>query len=138
MTGRERYLLEQALDDNLTPSERHEFESLVQHDASFARQFEREQRMHQLTTDGAPQSFDDHFAHRVMKRMRTAAANAAIPFEATLILLLRRFAPVPLIVAVVLANYNTYVGTQYLGAGASFVEVLFGVPPITIDTLLGL
>jgi ferric-dicitrate binding protein FerR (iron transport regulator) len=138
MTKRQRYLLEQALDDNLTPNEREDFETLVRNDASFARQFEQEQRLHQLAADAAPASFEDHFAHRVLQRLRTAPADAAVPFEAALMTLLRRLAPVPLTVAGVLASYNAYVGAQYLGVGASFMEVLFGLPPITVDTLLGL
>lgn len=137
MNERERYLLEQALDDRLTPSERDEFEALMQNEASFARQFERERRMHQVAAEAAPQSFDTHFTHRVMKRVRTTAADA-VPFDAALMALLRRLAPVPLTVAGVLASYNAYLGGQYLGAGASFVETLFGLPPITIDMLLGL
>jgi anti-sigma factor RsiW len=136
MNERKRFLLERAIDGRLTPDEREEFESLVQNDAAFARQVERERQMHRMAADAAPQSFGDHFAHRVMKRVRTAAD--VLPFEVAMMALLRRLAPMPLAAAGVLASYNAYVGTKYLGAGASFVEVLFGLPPITIDTLLGL
>jgi anti-sigma factor RsiW len=139
MNDRRRYLLEQSLDDALAPDERDEFEALLRSDASYARQFERERRMHRMTADAAPRAFDAGFADRVMGRLREAP-NAAlrVDFDAMLMRLWRRLAPVPLTVAVVLAGYNAYVGPRHLGAGASLVELLFGLPPVTLDMLLGL
>lgn len=139
MNKRIRTLIEKALDDALTPEDKTEFERLLDEHPGLADTVRKEADLHQMSADAAPEAFEPQFSQRVMRRIRSAAdAPEAVPFETAILTLLRRLAPVPLTIAGVLATYNAVVGPEHLGAGASFLELLFGIPPVTIETLLGL
>ena len=76
-----------------------------------------------------------------MRRLRQEASPAPSlwdEFAVALDLLVRRFGMVPVSAVLVLAVYNVYVSAQHVGAGSSVVERLFGIPPIAVETVLGL
>jgi len=152
MKNRHRYLIEQALDDDLSPSERDELERLLRDHSHLQRHLDEEQAVHTLMRQSAPDAFEDGFAERTMSRLNrelmTAEehAPASDPAPATvwdeltagMELLLRRFGAVPASAVLALALYNAYAGPPLDATSSTLVERLFGLPPIAVELLLAL
>ena len=146
MENRHRYLIEQALDDDLSPSERDELDRLLRAHPHLQRHLDEEQAVHTLMRPSAPDAFEDGFAERTMSRLNRELMTAEDPAPTTvwdeltagMELLLRRFGAVPASAVLALAIYNAYAGPPLDATSSTLVERLFGLPPIAVELLLAL
>lgn len=145
MNARHRYLLECALDNALTAAESAELQQLLHANPSLARRLNAERALHRLGREASAGSFEPGFTARTLQRLEAqmdAQPDAPDPVPWTTLArdletLVRRFGAVPASAVLGLALYNAYAST-YAALDGTLAERLFGLPPVALETLLGL
>ena len=125
-------LLARALGGELDEGRKARFEELLSSDEGFRMEWEQLRRTGDLLSATRAEGFGPHFSASVLARL--SRERAAAPSLADgLMRLFRPLVPVTLAVALFLAVLN-WRDRDLASEGSSFLEITFGVPPVSAET----
>lgn len=130
MNRRQQHLIDRALGNELSESERQEVEAAIAGNPETREEFERMQRVTSLARGAARRSFAPGFADRVMERPFTRAARETSSIADLLLPLFARVAPVAVAAAIGFALYNFSISRD---SDQSVFEAAFGLPPVSTE-----
>ena len=125
-------LLMLALSDELSEAQKTLFERLLQTDAALRSEWQQLRQVQDLVSNSQVDRFDPHFSTRVMARIRRERRDE-LSLADGLIRAFRPLLPVTLAVALFLAVLNWRDRDLLDDQDASFLEITFAMPPITVE-----
>ena len=138
MDNRDRELLTQALSGDWSAEEQQRFDGLLARKPELRAEWERLQQLRRLLEDSRSASFRPFFASRVMRRIAARARPAAADNLAdALARLFRPLVPLALVLTALVA-WNNWNNRELLAADPTALEVIFAVPPTTIEATYAL
>lgn len=130
MRNERDYLLQRALDGDLTPEERQRLAALLEESPELGHELKRRGRLWTLVKENKEDSFGPFFATRVMARVSAGTADDA--FAQALAWVFRRVAVVAMLLIVALTAYNMSV-QQSIGNHRTPLETVLALPPVTLE-----
>ena len=138
MDNRDRELLMRALDDEWSAEEQERFAALLARRPELRAEWKRMQQVQGLLEESRSSSFGPFFASRVMQRIEARGkSTAAENLADALVRLFRPLVPLALMLTALVA-WNNWNNRELLSADPSALEVLFAVPPTTLEATYAL
>ncbi len=133
MDNRDRELLMRALSNEWSAEERQGFAELLARKPELRAEWEQMQQVQRLLEGSRSTSFRPFFASRVMQRIEASGQpTAAENLADALVRLFRPLVPLALMLTAFIA-WNNWNNRELLAADPSALEVLFAVPPTTLE-----
>ena len=139
MEDRDRELLMRALGNEGSAEERNRLAELLARKPELRAEWEQLQQLQRLLEDSRSASFRPFFASRVMRRIEAQSkpAAAADILADGLLWLFRPLVPLALVLTALVA-WNNWNNRELLAADPTALEVIFAVPPTTLETTYAL
>ena len=138
MDNRDRELLMRALGNEGSAEERNRLAELLARKPELRAEWEQMQQVQRLLEDSRSASFRPFFASRVMRRIEAGSKPAAAEILAEgLLRLFRPLVPLALVLTALVA-WNNWNNRELLAADPTALEVIFAVPPTTLETTYAL
>ena len=138
MDNSDRELLMRALGNEGSAEERNRLAELLARKPELRPEWEQMQQVQRLLEDSGSASFRPFFASRVMRRIEARSrATAADILADGLLRLFRPLVPLALVLTALVA-WNNWNNRELLAAEPTALEVIFAVPPTTLETTYAL
>ena len=138
MDNSDRELLMRALGNEGSAEERNRLAELLARKPELRPEWEQMQQVQRLLEDSRSASFRPFFASRVMRRIEARSrATAADILADGLLWLFRPLVPMALVLTALVA-WNNWNNRELLAAEPTALEVIFAVPPTTLETTYAL
>ena len=138
MDNSDRELLMRALGNEGSAEERNRLAELLASKPELRAEWEQMQQVQRLLEDSRSASFRPFFASRVMRRIEARSrATAADILADGLLRLFRPLVPLALVLTALVA-WNNWNNRELLAAEPTALEVIFAVPPTTLETTYAL
>lgn len=138
MDNSDRELLMRALGNEGSAEERNRLAELLARKPELRAEWEQMQQVQRLLEDSRSASFRPFFASRVMRRIEARSrATAADILADGLLWLFRPLLPLALVLTALVA-WNNWNNRELLAAEPTALEVIFAVPPTTLETTYAL
>jgi anti-sigma factor RsiW len=138
MDNSDRELLMRALGNEGSAEERNRLAELLARKPELRPEWEQMQQVQRLLEDSRSASFRPFFASRVMRRIEARSrATAADILADGLLWLFRPLVPLTLVLTALVA-WNNWNNRELLAADPTALEVIFAVPPTTLETTYAL
>jgi anti-sigma factor RsiW len=126
-------LLLLALSDELSAVQKTRFEELLAADAGLRTEWEQMRQVQDLVSTSRAERFDPHFSTRVMARIRRERREE-VSLADGLLRAFRPLVPATLAVALLLAVLNWQDRDLLADEEASFLEITFAMPTVSVET----